>query len=115
MNGCGAVEKSRRAAPRSPPCATGAFENLTWEIMAVTVALLALSIEAAVGYPDWLTRAIGHPVIWIGRLIGVFDLALNRERATNSQRRAAGLLAILLVVGASAVTGLVIEKFLLLL
>ncbi len=31
-----------------------------------------------VGYPDWLLRAIGHPVIWIGQLIGWLDRVLNR-------------------------------------
>ena len=37
--------------------------------MAVALTLLALLIELAVGYPDRLFRAIGHPVTWIGRLI----------------------------------------------
>ena len=41
--------------------------------MAVALTLLALLIELAVGYPDRLFRAIGHPVTWIGRLIGLLD------------------------------------------
>jgi adenosylcobinamide-phosphate synthase len=32
-----------------------------------------------VGYPDRLLRAIGHPVIWIGALIGALDNRLNRD------------------------------------
>ena len=38
--------------------------------MTVALTLLALLIELMVGYPDWLARAIGHPVTWMGRLIG---------------------------------------------
>jgi hypothetical protein len=29
--------------------------------MTITLALLALLIEALFGYPDWLLRTIGHP------------------------------------------------------
>lgn len=45
--------------------------------MTVALAFFALLIEAAVGYPDRLLRAIGHPVIWMGRLIGWLDRTLN--------------------------------------
>jgi adenosylcobinamide-phosphate synthase len=83
--------------------------------MAVTLALLALLIEAAVGYPEWLLRAIGHPVIWIGRLIGILELALNRDELPHAARRNAGIAALVLLVVASAVSGFVVEKYLLLL
>ncbi len=43
--------------------------------------LLALSIDALVGYPDWLFRALGHPVTWIGALINALDARLNNEDA----------------------------------
>jgi len=65
----------------------------------VWLALLALLIELMVGYPDRLARAIGHPVSWIGRLIGVLDSAWNRAAAGDSTRRIMGVLAVLLVVG----------------
>ena len=35
-----------------------------------------------VGYPDRLLRAIGHPVIWMGRLIDLLDRGLNRTPAS---------------------------------
>lgn len=41
-------------------------------------------IEAVVGYPDRLVRAIGHPVIWIGRLISVLESWLNRAAHANA-------------------------------
>jgi adenosylcobinamide-phosphate synthase len=37
--------------------------------MSVALALFAMLIELCLGYPEWLVRAIGHPVSWIGNLI----------------------------------------------
>src|SRR5262252_5270006 len=96
MKGSGASGNFSRAAPRSPPCGSGAvFARGT---MAVVLALLALLIEIALGYPDWLVRSIGHPVTWMGRLIGLMDRRLNRAGASEAHRRAAGIVAVLLLV-----------------
>src|SRR5438045_655479 len=35
--------------------------------MSIAITLLALLIEATLGYPDRVLRAIGHPVMWLGR------------------------------------------------
>src|SRR6266700_3101655 len=83
--------------------------------MAVALTLFALLIEAAVGYPDRLFRAIGHPVTWIGRLIGALDRTLNHESASNASRRRAGAAALLIVIAAAAAAGFVVERTLLLL
>jgi len=72
--------------------------------MAVALTFLALLIELIVGYPDWLVRAIGHPVTWMGRLIGALDAAWNREGDDAPRRRMMGTLAVLLV---AIVTGLI--------
>src|SRR5262249_20226049 len=84
-----------------------------WE--SITLTLLALVIEATVGYPDWLLRAIGHPVIWIGGLIGTLDRLLNHERRSNASRRWAGAIALLIVIFVVAVVAFAIERSLLLL
>ena len=55
--------------------------------MAITLTFSALLIEAMFGYPDWLVRTIGHPVTWMGRLIGVLDRALNRDALSPAKRR----------------------------
>jgi adenosylcobinamide-phosphate synthase len=80
-----------------------------------TITLLALLIEAAVGYPDRLFRAIGHPVTWIGRLISALDRTLNHESASNASRRRAGAAALLIVIASTATAALVVERTLLLL
>ncbi len=73
--------------------------------MAITLAFLALLIEAMFGYPDRLVRTIGHPVTWMGRFIDNLDGALNRDAMSPAKRRWAGAFALLLlimVVGAVA-------------
>lgn len=62
---------------------------------------LALAAEAALGYPDRLYRAIGHPVTWIGALIAALDRSLNRASDPPGLRRAAGSLALALVLAAT--------------
>ena len=79
----------------------------------ITLTLLALLIEAAVGYPYRLFRAIGHPVTWIGRLIGALDRTLNHDRASNASRRLMGLGALLIVIIVAAAAAFVIERILL--
>jgi adenosylcobinamide-phosphate synthase len=68
------------------------------------ILALALVVEAVIGYPTRLYTWIGHPVTWIGRLIGALDRSLNREAWTGRQRRVAGVLALLLLL---LITGLV--------
>lgn len=60
--------------------------------------VLALTIEAAFGYPQRFYAAIGHPVTWIGRLIGMLDQRLNRETASFVTRKAMGVLALVLLL-----------------
>ena len=66
--------------------------------MAPALTLLALLLELALGYPDRLVRAIGHPVVWIGALIAALDRSLNGPTAPAAARRAAGILAVLMLV-----------------
>ncbi len=66
--------------------------------MSVPLALLSLLFELLVGYPDRLVRAIGHPVIWIGKLIGLLERRLNRPDDTPVWRRAMGVLTLCLLV-----------------
>ena len=64
--------------------------------MSIAVTLAALLIEAMFGYPDRVLRAIGHPVMWIGRMIASLDETLNRE--ASGRRKAAGFVAAFLIV-----------------
>jgi adenosylcobinamide-phosphate synthase len=59
-------------------------------------ALVALLLERILGYPNALVVRIGHPVIWMGRLIGLLDTRLN------DRTRGRGILALLLLLAATA-------------
>jgi adenosylcobinamide-phosphate synthase len=72
--------------------------------------LAALLIEALVGYPQGLTRRVGHPVTWMGALIGLLDTGLNRQAWTAWSRRGAGALALLILILAVAVPAVVLER-----
>jgi adenosylcobinamide-phosphate synthase len=78
--------------------------------MAVTLAFVALLIEATFGYPDWLFRAIGHPVTWMGRLIAVLDGVMNRTECGDRERRRAGIVTMALVLAIAVGAGLVLER-----
>jgi len=69
--------------------------------MFVTLALIALLVEAAAGYPPALFRAVGHPVTWIGALLSWCDRNLNRPAWSFGKRRAGGLVTLALVLGAT--------------
>jgi adenosylcobinamide-phosphate synthase len=72
------------------------------------IALLALLIDAAFGYPDWVFRAIWHPVSWIGALISFAERRLNKESRSSLFRRLAGVFVIICVTAAaSAIGGLI--------
>jgi adenosylcobinamide-phosphate synthase len=78
--------------------------------MSVGLALIAGAIEAVVGYPDALYRAIGHPVTWIGRLIGWADRRWNSETADGSERRLYGIMLVATLVVASLLVGWLIVR-----
>jgi adenosylcobinamide-phosphate synthase len=83
--------------------------------MAVMSALLALVIEAALGYPKPLLRTVGHPVTWIGAVIDMLERKLNRPTASARVRRSIGLAVLAAVVGIAAVPAFALERMLLLL
>jgi len=81
--------------------------------MFVTLAFLALLIEAQMGYPDWLVRSIGHPVTWMGRLISFLDDTLNHERMSNSSRRAVGIISLFTLLCSTGIIAYIVERSLL--
>ena len=62
--------------------------------------LLGLLIEVAVGWPSKLHARIGHPVVWIGALIGFCDTTLNK--GSPSARRFMGTATLVIVLFVSA-------------
>jgi adenosylcobinamide-phosphate synthase len=83
--------------------------------MAVTLTALAVLIEIIAGYPDWLLRSIGHPVIWMGRFIATLERRWNGGSAGPVRRQILGVVTVLLLVVIVATAALVVERGLLIL
>src|SRR5450432_2067429 len=65
--------------------------NPAWSL---PLAALALVIEALLGYPESVYRAIGHPVTWIGAWLGWLEARLNKPIPPPEGRRARGMAAL---------------------
>ena len=75
-------------------------------------ALVAVMLEAIVGYPDALYRAIGHPVTWLGRLIAWCDRAWNSKHNAFAHRRLLGIATVVLLLAVSIAVGIVLTEWL---
>jgi adenosylcobinamide-phosphate synthase len=73
-------------------------------ISTIGLAAAAVLVEAAIGYPAFIYRAIGHPVTWMGALLAGLERRFNRDGDSLARRRMAGIatLAILLSFTAGA-------------
>ena len=69
--------------------------------MSAVAMLVALVLDAAIGWPDWLYRRIGHPVGWMGRVIAEADLRFNRSELPDAVRRRNGIAVALAVTAAT--------------
>ena len=83
--------------------------------MTALLTLLALLCEAMLGYPERVSHAIGHLVMWMGALVGALDRGLNREDASPLRRKAAGAVALLVLILVSGGVAYLIQHWLLLL
>jgi adenosylcobinamide-phosphate synthase len=81
--------------------------------MAAALTLSALLFDIIIGYPDRLVRLIGHPVSWMGALIGALDRGLNRDEATPARRRMAGTITVLILVAVVGTIAFLLERGLL--
>ena len=63
----------------------------------VLMIVLAMGIDAAIGWPDALYRRIGHPVTWMARGITALDTALNHAGLGARVRQMRGGLTVLIL------------------
>lgn len=74
--------------------------------------VVAMAVDALLGWPSKLFALIGHPVTWLGRLIGAIDAGWNRASAPPALRRAAGIAGTLLVIALAVALGWLLQSFL---
>lgn len=70
--------------------------------------LVALVVDALIGWPDRLYDRIGHPVTWLGAVIDWADKGWNREGDSFAKRRFFGVLTCL---GVTALAAFVAQVF----
>jgi adenosylcobinamide-phosphate synthase len=73
------------------------------------LAVLAVAIEAFVGYPPKLFRLVGHPVSWIGWVIALADDKFNNKNRSDAVRLAGGAAALALLLLATAAAAQIIS------
>jgi len=81
--------------------------------MAEPVALTALALDAAFGWPTALYRRLGHPVGLFARIIDRCEAGLNKPNRSFAMRRALGMLTLLLLLIVAAGPAWAIQSWLL--
>ena len=70
--------------------------------MSDPIALLAIGVDVAIGWPPALYARIGHPVGGFARAIGWAERRWNRPTWSDSRRRAGGIATVAIVAGGAA-------------
>lgn len=76
---------------------------------ALLLLFAALIVDALIGDPDFLWRRWPHPVVLIGRLIGLLDQALNKDRSSPGLRKLYGIGALVVLVTFGFCLGYAVE------
>ncbi|MBN9670437.1 adenosylcobinamide-phosphate synthase CbiB [Roseibium aggregatum] len=79
------------------------YDNALWLLLA------ALLMDAIVGDPDWMWERIPHPVVWIGKVITIFDRTFNKTSYAPTIRKFGGILTLGVLVAGSGLVGLAIH------
>lgn len=74
--------------------------------------VVAMAVDALLGWPSKLFARIGHPVTWLGQMIAAIDAGWNRAPDPPWLRRAAGVAGALLVIALAVALGWVLQSLL---
>ena len=80
--------------------------------MVEPVALGALALDATLGWPDRLYRAIGHPVGAFARIITACERRWNSMTFSEARRRGGGIATLLLLLAVAGGGGWLAERLL---
>ncbi|MCW1384550.1 MULTISPECIES: adenosylcobinamide-phosphate synthase CbiB [unclassified Novosphingobium] len=81
--------------------------------MAEAVVLLALALDAAIGWPDRLYRRLGHPVGGFARIIQSCERVWNRSALPPPLRRLLGVLTVVILIAIPVGMALAVQALLL--
>lgn len=78
--------------------------------MAEPMPLLALALDALLGWPAWLYAWLGHPVGLFAWIIGRCAARWNRAEASAARRRVLGAVTVLVLLALAVSVSLAIER-----
>ncbi|MCW1427481.1 adenosylcobinamide-phosphate synthase CbiB [Novosphingobium sp. JCM 18896] len=81
--------------------------------MAEPVALVALALDAAIGWPTGLYRRIGHPVGLFARIIDHCEARWNRPESPERRRLLTGIATVLVLLLVAGLGGWLVQSLLL--
>ena len=76
--------------------------------MAEPFALMALVLDAAIGWPGALYRRVGHPVGLFARIINACEGAWNRPTHSDGIRKTLGVMTVLILLVLTIGAGLML-------
>jgi adenosylcobinamide-phosphate synthase len=76
------------------------------------VVVLALGLEALLGYPAALYRLAGHPVAWPAAIIETLERRWNWADFPDLKRRGLGVATVAILVVTSVLLGLIVQRLL---
>lgn len=76
------------------------------------IMLIALALDAALGWPGWLFARVSHPVVWLGTLINALEAHLNPPDGTAFRRRIGGVVLLLLMLGLTGALATLLSQLL---
>lgn len=79
-------------------------------MVAESALILALSLDAAIGWPDHLYRRVGHPVVIFASIIAAGETRWNNPAWTDARRRIAGIAVVILLIAVADGGGLLIQQ-----
>lgn len=77
--------------------------------MVEPVALLALALDAAIGWPKTIYRRVGHPVGMFARVILWCELRWNLPSRTQTSRRVSGVGTVMILVALAGGLGAILQ------
>lgn len=77
--------------------------------MFASIMLVALLADALAGWPRRLFDVVGHPVTWLGQMIGALDTRFNMSSSSPKRSRALGAAALVAVVAVATLPAALLQ------
>ncbi len=77
--------------------------------LTLPLLLVALIVEAIIGWPPLLYRFVRHPVVWFGAMIGLMDRQMNEATMPERLKRGNGVVTLVALIAAALFGAFVVQ------